>query len=83
MPAATVFTAPPINGGVKSLEGNELMRHEIHLDVDDWAVLRLAQLRQDGETAQLHAVIDEDRRVTDLFIVREDGSIERSPRGQQ
>lgn len=55
------------------------MRHEIHLDVDDWAVFRLAQLREQRETAQLHAVIDEDQRVTDLFIVREDGSIERSP----
>jgi len=55
------------------------MRHEIRLDVDDWAVLRLAQLREQREPAELRAVIDEDRRVTDLYIVREDGSIERSP----
>src|SRR5574342_453411 len=59
------------------------MRHEIHWDVDDWAVLRLAQLREDRETAQLGVVIDEDQLVTDLFIVREDGSIERSPGAEQ
>jgi hypothetical protein len=55
------------------------MRNEIPLDVDDWAVFRLAQLREQREPAGLRIVIDEDQRVTDLYIVREDGSVERSP----
>lgn len=55
------------------------MRNEIHLDMDDWSVFRLALLREQREPAGLRIVIDEDRRVTDLYIVRADGSVERSP----
>jgi len=55
------------------------LRNEIHVDVDDWSVFRLAQLREQREPAGLRIVIDEDRRVTDLYIVRADGTIERQP----
>ena len=50
----------------------------VHIESDEWAVLRLAELREKGERAQFRVVV-QDSRIIDCFIVRQDGVIELPP----
>lgn len=51
---------------------------DIVLDSDEWVILRLAELRQRGERAEIRVVVDEKTsQIVDCYIRRASGVEER------
>lgn len=55
---------------------------DIVLDSDEWVIIRLAELRQRGERAEIRVVIDEkSAKIVDCYIRRASGVEERRSSG--